>query len=462
MAIDASIYGQQAPSSVNPLGTLGALLDLRAQQEQLGGLREQRAAIADERRQRTELSRQEAERSARLQALFASNPQPTRADILKADGSENGIKIADAIDAMQDRELARYKNQRDVLLRSVAGIGALPEPLRQPAHQAFRQEFVTRGWARPEDIPEDFDPAFAEAAQRQLLSPDKAYDVAHPKPVELNENTILVDPITGKTIVAGPAKVEKPAAAGSFEDYLRRVAESSGKTIGQLSPADVRRAKAEYEAAGRAPEATQLVQIMGPQGTPIWVRESDAVGKPAAQAARAVTGQERQALAFFNRAKEAHETIATLEEAIGKMSLAGQARLQMAPNWLQSPENQAYRQAQRAFTEARLRKESGAAIPTHEYENDAKTYFAVPGDTPAIIEQKRQARETLLDGLAFTAGKAYDEFYGEPRPRRGQPAAAPKTTTPASPAKPSGPKARAGEHVEEWVRDPKTGRLVKK
>jgi hypothetical protein len=31
------------------------------------------------------------------------------------------------------------------------------------------------------------------------------------------------------------------------------------------------------------------------------------------------------------------------------------------------------------------------------------------------LEQKRKSRQTLLDGLAFSSGKAYDEFYGEPR-----------------------------------------------
>jgi hypothetical protein len=31
-----------------------------------------------------------------------------------------------------------------------------------------------------------------------------------------------------------------------------------------------------------------------------------------------------------------------------------------------------------------------------------------------VIEQKRRARETVLKGLAFASGRAYEEFYGEP------------------------------------------------
>ncbi len=165
-----------------------------------------------------------------------------------------------------------------------------------------------------------------------------------------------------------------------------------------------------------------LVQVMGAGGVPIWVRKETAVGQPAAQAPRAVTGAERQSLAFYNRAQDAVTTLTTapdkggdsLEQRMAKQSYAGQARLAQPFNILQSGEQQQYRQAQRAFTEARLRKESGAAIPTAEYENDAKTYFVQPGDDPATIAQKQKARQVVLDGLKFAAGKAYDEYYGEP------------------------------------------------
>lgn len=173
----------------------------------------------------------------------------------------------------------------------------------------------------------------------------------------------------------------------------------------------------------RAPRDERLVQIAGPNGTAVWVRESEAVGKPAAQAARSVTGGERQTLAFYNRGKEASDTLAavdqsgkSLEERIATQNKAGQLWGALAPNLVQTEDQQLYRQAQRAFTEARLRKESGAAIPQGEYDTDARTYFAQPGDSPALIEQKRKARENVLEGLKFSAGKAFDEFYGESGP----------------------------------------------
>ena len=166
-----------------------------------------------------------------------------------------------------------------------------------------------------------------------------------------------------------------------------------------------------------------MVQVIGPDGFPVWVEAPEAVGQRSIVTGKAVTGAERQALSFYNRAKDALETIEapeadgkSLEQVVGNAPLGKQAQAKYAPNVLQTPAQKRYRQAQRAFTEARLRKESGAAIPTHEYTSDAQTYFAQPGDDPTTIEQKRRQRRTVLDGLRFASGRAYDEFYGVTQP----------------------------------------------
>lgn len=137
------------------------------------------------------------------------------------------------------------------------------------------------------------------------------------------------------------------------------------------------------------------------------------------QTTRRPIGAERSALAFYNRMKNASDEIISsgLEDRMAKQNLAAQGQLRYAPNVLQTGEQQQYRQAQRAFTEARLRKESGAAINASEYDNDSKTYFAQPGDSPQVIEQKRRGRAKVLNGLAVQAGPAYDEYYGAPAPR---------------------------------------------
>lgn len=222
-----------------------------------------------------------------------------------------------------------------------------------------------------------------------------------------------------------PQAVEQAKALGMSPEEREQL------SISRMNAQTSRASAGEQARHNRVMEAKpvddRLVQIMGPNGTPIWVAEHDAIGQPAAQAARAVTGAERQSLAYFNRAKQASDDIAPLENDVAKMGLAAQGRMQYAPNFMQSQTGQQYRQAQRSFTEARLRKESGAAIPTAEYENDAKTYFAQPGDTPQTLAQKRAAREKVLEGLGYSAGKAYEEFYGEPMQRIGAASATIKT-----------------------------------
>lgn len=129
---------------------------------------------------------------------------------------------------------------------------------------------------------------------------------------------------------------------------------------------------------------------------------------------RPPTGVEKTNLGFYNRAEQATKDISAIEDTIAKQGLKGQFQLEFAPNILKTQEQQQYLQSQRAFTEARLRKESGAAIPQTEIDSDRKTYFAQPGDTQAVLEQKRKARQVVLDGLKYSSGNAYEDYYGYP------------------------------------------------
>ena len=105
----------------------------------------------------------------------------------------------------------------------------------------------------------------------------------------------------GQTFTSAPKPVE--AAPGTFGDYLKRVASEQGKQIGQLAPSEVRRAKEQFEAAGRAPtQGEPLESIMGPNG-PILVPRSQAVGKRPASSreqGRPVTAGDASDLADFN------------------------------------------------------------------------------------------------------------------------------------------------------------------
>ena len=194
-----------------------------------------------------------------------------------------------------------------------------------------------------------------------------------------------------------------------------------------------------------------LKEIQGPPGTegPVYARQSEAVGQPAyvkpekpektltqieAEAeARARGGRrgappipkggtgepkpatiaERTALGFYNRAKEADDIIGGLDASkISPTKVLAAMKNPLANPFLSGPE-QAMLQASRQFTQAKLRRESGATITTDEYATDFKTFFASPGDRPETIAQKAAAREAVLGDLKFQAGNAYGEYYGD-------------------------------------------------
>lgn len=91
-------------------------------------------------------------------------------------------------------------------------------------------------------------------------------------------------------------------------------------------------------------------------------------------------------------------------------------------NRLVSNEFQQLDQAKRNFVNALLRRESGAAISSDEFDNANKQYFPQPGDSKETIAQKANNRKTSLDAMARSAGSTY-KIQG----------AAPAAGTPAAP-----------------------------
>lgn len=69
-------------------------------------------------------------------------------------------------------------------------------------------------------------------------------------------------------------------------------------------------------------------------------------------------------------------------------------------------QGQQFDQAKRNFVSAVLRRESGAAISDSEFKNEDIKYFPQYGDSPEVIEQKRQARGQAIASMAAEAGNA--------------------------------------------------------
>lgn len=100
------------------------------------------------------------------------------------------------------------------------------------------------------------------------------------------------------------------------------------------------------------------------------------------------------------------KTAAALESVIPSWA-GGQAAANTARNELQ----QKYKNAADSWIRAKLRKESGAAIGAQEAEQEYRTFFPVPGDTPEVIAQKKNMREEANKAMIAESGGAYQSLF---------------------------------------------------
>jgi hypothetical protein len=119
-----------------------------------------------------------------------------------------------------------------------------------------------------------------------------------------------------------------------------------------------------------------------------------------------MTRDQGDAATYADRMQQSH-TILNDMDAVGSDVFGTITGNEYYPNVFKSDDRQKMEQAQRDFVNALLRRESGAVISDDEFDNAAKQYFPQPGDSDAVIAQKKANRETAIKGLVRAAGPAY-------------------------------------------------------
>ena len=76
-----------------------------------------------------------------------------------------------------------------------------------------------------------------------------------------------------------------------------------------------------------------------------------------------------------------------------------------------SDEWKQYQQAAREGIAAILRKDTGAAVTEAEWDLYWPMLYPQPGDDPATVEQKRNAREAAMQALKGSSGPAFDQMF---------------------------------------------------
>lgn len=218
--------------------------------------------------------------------------------------------------------------------------------------------------------------------------------------------------------VAGATANAQLPAQQQMADYNAGIAQTAADAATQRQinyGGDI----AQSQAAGTLAAQNAPVNVSGPNG-PMQVPAGAAVDLAKADVKPPTEG-ERNASGFAARAIDAERTVREFEDVNSGFGAATGIGVNMvrnfpllgsesAANLISGSDRQRFQQAQRQFTEARLRKESGAAIPTAEYTNDAVTYFPQPGDSTETIARKREARKQVIESLRVSAGRSAPKF----------------------------------------------------
>ena len=363
------------------------------------------------------LNQRDAQRAADYKAAIEAEELRLRRRNLDLQGQRIEGEVTDRdAKAQQEQEAAKLKQAAQILgVANKQNWGAI--------RKSVGTAIPWLGENLPEELPP---PEVIQNYQRVLVG-----DLGKPEPAPKGPEGFTLGPGQQRfnpdgTPIATVPPVERPPAEGGFSlapggkrfdaqgnviaSVPDRPPSSSGAGGGgALTPAQKRLAEAVianpaiYDTL--TPSAkTDIAAELSARG---FKFQTKAESKPA-------TGAQNKVLGFFNRAKQASDDLEQVEDQIAAMGLLGQARDAMAPaDFLKSNVGRQYGQSQRAFTEARLRKDSGAAIPAEEFANDRRTYFVVPGDDAVTIENKRRARYALLASMGFESGPALAGFYGE-------------------------------------------------
>ncbi len=102
---------------------------------------------------------------------------------------------------------------------------------------------------------------------------------------------------------------------------------------------------------------------------------------------------------YSTRAEGALPLIDQHGDALTRVNENVGAQIPLVGNYMKSEEYQQAEQAGNEFLQAILRKDTGAAITSQEMSEYGRTYLPMPGDSPAVLEQKRISRRRALEAL---------------------------------------------------------------
>lgn len=408
MALDASIYARflQPPKSVADYDLEAAQVEGARQTNALNRLRLAAGQRAEADAQRV-LGEQTGVRNA-LSALGAGASDDQRVNALRALGTPTGFSQADALEKSvlerqktraevgskesesrkRDSDIAtdaikRYRGALDFIDTPQGAARWLQSQYADPALATHMQALgpLEQALARIPQDPQGFAQWRAQAgmgmekwAEQQRLAATQAETQRHNQATERNAAGQLAVAQGNLGVSRQRLEIERTAPRGQFLET------PDGYVLGD-------------------PRSGAVAPVMGPGGKQLQGKAAD----------RALTDSQAKANLFGTRMQEADKIITGLEGKYSPAALNAKMGAEGVPligglagwagNALMSEEGQQAEQAQRDFINAVLRRESGAVISDQEFGNAKKQYFPQPGDSKAVLDQKRRNRQLATQGL---------------------------------------------------------------
>lgn len=393
--IDSSIYfQQQQPTLPNPLAQAAQLSQLQNSQaqNQLSQMNLQRGIRQDQ---------QEQGLNAALSSAYdptTGKLDPTKAYSALAAGGQGGaipgVQKTFAEQAKAAREADKATLESAIQKQSV--IAQTASAAKDQASWDSGLQSLSQMGIDVSQIPKQYDPATADMLLKRSLTgvqqldnnwKQKGYDLDVKKVTETNRHN----------------QAQESTAQGQL-----------GVAQGNLG---VSRQRLEFDQSqqpkGQFDSSTGML-IDTRTGVARPVTNPD--GTPLPNTGKAPTEFQGKSLAYGSRAAASDKILSDIEgqyspaqvnskNALSNTPIIGGALGAMA-NKAIGPTNQRAEQAQRDFTNAILRQESGAAISPSEFDSAKKQYFPQPGDSPEVIAQKSANRKLVIQGFATNAGNA--------------------------------------------------------
>ena len=431
MAINPNIaLGIQQPQQVNMLGQYAQVMAMRAAQQEIEGNEGVRSALSrGVPEDPTQLLQYGKQGRATYESLLKGRKEQvdTAAKTLTMAGQIAGYvrdnptpeNFVNAVGTMvQNGVLTRAQAER-----VIADAGNDPTKIKSYAERTASDALSEADRLTARTRIQAANIGAGPGYQRNALEREKwDYDIANPK----------MTPLAGEKVVNG----EKIPAYFGYDPRTNSMVEVSMPTVSVgplttvdqppptngLAPPNVNALTAPAAGAPTSP-------VMRPPALTAPSAAAPNAAIPSAASPTSVSGGVRfgpkstaenlteyqgKSTAFAIRAKQAHDILNVVGES-GKVQpglikriaeatpLIGEG-LGTSLNFTQSDAQQQIEQAQRNFVNAVLRQESGAAINESEFNNAKKQYFPQPGDSAAVIEQKRLNREAAIQGFEVSAG----------------------------------------------------------